>query len=453
MATVPAALLDALEKIKGFNRVSFESVHDSGLQVTSIRLNSSKTPAAETQNLSSSVPWCANGYYLNDRPSFTLDPCFHGGAYYVQEASSMFLEQAVLQTLNLESPLRVLDLCAAPGGKSTHLQSLISRESLLVCNEVIKSRAAILYENITKWGGPNVVITGSDPQAFGAVENYFDLLVVDAPCSGSGLFRREPEAITHWSEQNVELCSQRQQRILSDAWPALKEEGILIYSTCSYSWEEDEAILNWIENNFNIEGISLRLDPNWNIVETSSSSGKLPGYRFFPDRIHGEGFFLACMRKKEGGTFKKNTLKKSGTSTCSRADMAVIQKWLTPINDLQMFYSGDSISAIPSSLYPVWQQLQGIYIKNTGMELGKINHGDFIPSHAFALSDLRSGDLLSVNLGLQDALSYLRREPISLPGNLGGWVLIKYENIALGWVKALPNRVNNYYPVNWRILK
>ena len=181
------------------------------------------------------------------RPSFTFDPLFHAGTYYVQEASSMFLEQALKQSVDLSQPLRVLDLCAAPGGKSTLLQSLLNKESLLVSNDVIKSRAAILEENIVKWGAANVVVTNNDPAHFARLENYFDAIVIDAPCSGSGLFRRDPEAINEWSENNVQLCSQRQQRIVADVWPALKQNGILIYSTCSYSAEEDEAILDWMQ--------------------------------------------------------------------------------------------------------------------------------------------------------------------------------------------------------------
>ena len=254
---LPKPLLDSLKSVKGFNKETFEKVHASGEQVTSIRVNPAKgsmvngewsmgnsihhSPLAIHQK----IPWTQNGFYLFKRPSFTFDPFFHAGCYYVQEASSMFLEQALRQTADLSSSLKILDLCAAPGGKSTHIQSFISQDSLLVSNDVIRSRANVLKDNIIKWGCKNVVVSNNDPKDFTKLENYFDVIVVDAPCSGSGLFRRDPEAIDEWSENNVQLCSQRQQRILADIWPALKQDGILIYSTCSYSAEEDEEICKW----------------------------------------------------------------------------------------------------------------------------------------------------------------------------------------------------------------
>jgi len=237
---LPGEFLDSLIGVKGFGKEAFEKVHATGEQVTSIRINSSK-PVTKLANQSinqlTKIPWSEFGYYLKQRPSFTFDPLFHAGCYYVQEASSMFLEQALKQTVDLSRPLKVLDLCAAPGGKSTHIQSLISGESLLVSNEVIRSRANILKSNIIKWGCNNVVVTNNDPRDFLQLENYFDVIVVDAPCSGSGLFRRDEDAMKEWSPDNVALCSQRQQRILADVWPALKKNGVLIYYTCSYSKE------------------------------------------------------------------------------------------------------------------------------------------------------------------------------------------------------------------------
>jgi 16S rRNA C967 or C1407 C5-methylase (RsmB/RsmF family) len=276
---LPEKLLQSLEGIEGFDKEAFEKVHASGEQVTSIRLNRSKwsNVKGETSNdifshvsrftFHEKVPWSEYGYYLETRPSFTFDPFFHAGCYYVQEASSMFLEQALKQTLDLSQSLKILDLAAAPGGKSTHIQSLISKDSLLISNEVIRSRANILKDNIIKWGSDNVVVTNNDPKNFARVENYFDVIVVDAPCSGSGLFRRDEEAIDEWSLNNVQLCSRRQQRILADVWPALKKDGVLIYSTCSYSKEEDEDILEWMNSEFRIQNSELRIMNDWSIVE------------------------------------------------------------------------------------------------------------------------------------------------------------------------------------------
>ncbi|MEI9933855.1 MAG: RsmB/NOP family class I SAM-dependent RNA methyltransferase [Ferruginibacter sp.] len=270
---LPSALIDSLKEVKGFDKDAFQKVHQSGEKVTSVRLNPNKLIIDNCQLLiESKIPWSSHGYYLSARPSFTIDPLFHAGAYYAQEASSMFLEEVLKQTVDLSQPLKVLDLCAAPGGKSTLIQSLISDESVLISNDVIKSRANILAENLTKWGATNVIVTNNDPKDFQRLENYFDVIVVDAPCSGSGLFRKDPEAITEWSEQNVALCSQRQQRILADVLPSLKENGILVYSTCSYSKTEDEDICDWMENELSMVNCQLTIENYIGIIETKSSS-------------------------------------------------------------------------------------------------------------------------------------------------------------------------------------
>jgi 16S rRNA C967 or C1407 C5-methylase (RsmB/RsmF family) len=284
-------LLDKLEDVEGFSRESFIHAHETP-SVTSIRFNIEKLTrfAATAQSthpefiLKEKVPWCEFGFYLEERPSFTLDPLLHAGAYYVQEASSMFLFEVLKQTCN-DNNKSVLDLCAAPGGKSSLLASYF-KNSLIVSNEIIKQRANILYENLTKWGAANIVVTNNDAADFQRLENYFDVIVVDAPCSGSGLFRKDANAIEEWNEGNIHLCSQRQQRILADVYAALKQDGILIYSTCSYSEEEDEDILDWLKNNFDVDTIQLKLKDDWNITETQSSKHKAFGYRFWPDKIN-----------------------------------------------------------------------------------------------------------------------------------------------------------------------
>ena len=294
---LPSSLLDALEQAPGFDRQSFEAGHASGQQVTSIRVNPSKATVEEIKFNTSPVPWSSFGYYLDQRPSFTLDPLLHAGCYYVQEASSMFLEQALKQTVDVSQDLKVLDLCGAPGGKSTLLQSMISAGSLLVSNEVIKSRSAILQENITKWGAANVVVTNNDPKDFARLTDFFDVMVIDAPCSGSGLFRRDAGAIEEWSEANVLLCSQRQQRIVADAMPSLKKDGVLIYCTCSFSVEEDEAVIDWLCDEFGMNTLRLSVDEAWNIVQSFTPKHHAACYRFYPDKLKGEGFFIAFLQQ------------------------------------------------------------------------------------------------------------------------------------------------------------
>jgi 16S rRNA C967 or C1407 C5-methylase (RsmB/RsmF family) len=295
---LPEDLISSLTGVAGFNPVSFRKIHEEGREPVSIRINQKKWKSLDNegnaapsilskQSMSEMIPWCSSGSYLKARPSFTFDPHFHAGVYYVQEASSMFLEQALKQSIDLSRSLKVLDLCAAPGGKSTHIQSLISSDSLLVSNEVIKSRVSILEENLTKWGGINTIVTQNDPHAFRRLEGFFDVIVVDAPCSGSGLFRREPEAIREWTPDLVKLCSKRQQRILADVLPALKSGGLLIYSTCSYSPEENENIIDWLVHDSELEPVSLVVPALWGIVESTSPNAKAIGYRFYPNKLKG----------------------------------------------------------------------------------------------------------------------------------------------------------------------
>ena len=463
--------MESLQGIIGFEEEKFLQTHQHGEQVVSIRFNPLKIPSkivdiGENRTNHSSldiqpshfpikaqVPWTTHGYYLSARPSFTLDPMFHAGAYYVQEASSMFLEQALRQTVDLSQPLRVLDLCAAPGGKSTLIQSLISEKSLLVSNEVIKSRVHILTENLIKWGSENVVVTHNDPKDFNRLENYFDVIVVDAPCSGSGLFRRDPEAIKEWSEGNVQLCNQRQQRILADIWPALKKGGTLIYSTCSYSKEEDEDILDWMGNTFALEGQRLILKEDWRIVETISEKTNLYGYRFYPDKVQGEGFFIAAVKKKDGEdyfNFPKN--KKSSFEKPSRNEESILKTW-TKESEISFQKKENLVYAFPLSWLIDIQCIQSnLYVKKAGVLLGKLSHDELIPDHELALSGIIEPNTNSINLSRENAILYLRKEEFQLEETKKGWCLMQYENLNLGWSKILQNRANNYYPASWRIL-
>src|ERR1700722_18668753 len=366
----------------------------------------------------------------------------------------MFLEEVLKQTVDLTKPLRVLDLCAAPGGKSTLIQSLIAPKSLLVCNEVIKSRVNILSENIIKWGADNVIVTNNDPKDFSRVEDYFDAIVIDAPCSGSGLFRKEPDAINEWSEENVNLCNQRQQRIIADAMLALKQNGVLIYSTCSYSKEEDEDILDWMMAEFALNSIRLKRDENWNIVETISEKTNGYGYRFYPDKLKGEGFFIAAVQKKDGSNFYFPNTKKNNAEKLTKNEEAVVRKWISNNADVVFFKKNELVYAFPSNLMDDFIFLQSsLYIKKAGVLLGKIAHDELIPEHELALSNIINDGIQSINLSKEQALSYLRREEIKIETNLKGWCIVKYENQNLGWVKILQNRINNYYPSEWRILK
>lgn len=362
----------------------------------------------------------------------------------------MFVEQALTQTVDLAQPIKVLDLCAAPGGKSTHLQSLLSPESLLVSNEVIKARAGILKQNIIKWGCTNVVVTNNDPQHFARLESFFDVIVVDAPCSGSGLFRRDEEAIKEWSLEAVQLCSGRQQRILADALPALKEGGVLIYSTCSYSPEEDEAIADWLGKECGMESLSLKVDPAWNIIETISTSTHARGYRFYPDKLAGEGFFLAAFRKR--GEEHSSKYKMVKPERLSAKELPVVKEWVCNEN-LAFLKHNDRVLALPEVLVESFSILQAsLYLQYAGTDVGELMRDKLVPDHALGLSPLLGEKVRRTELPYEEAIRFLQRQDI-FPDTEKGWQVVTYKAQPIGWINALGNRVNNYYPKGSRILK
>lgn len=449
---IPQPLIDSLQGVSGFDGQQFLRVHESGVQVTSIRLNPLK-PVDSFANFETAgnVPWAGTGRYLAKRPSFTFDPLFHAGTYYVQEASSMFLEQAIRQHTDLSKPLRVLDLSAAPGGKSTHLQSLLGSDSLLVSNEVIRTRANILKDNIIRWGGANVVITHNDPADFERLENFFDIIVVDAPCSGSGLFRREPGAINEWSEQNVTLCAQRQQRILADIFPALKQNGLLVYSTCSYSPAEDEEILDWYTRDFSLESLPLELQDEWNITETTTAAGSR-GYRFWPYKLQGEGFFLSVFRKTTGGDEPYAKTRKKIAGLTERETTAVA-RWMDHPG-YELVRHEQTIYAWPLALaHDMNLLLNNLRVIYSGILLGELKHDKLVPDHALAMSTLAAAGIPRVEVNYEDAIRFLQRRDFSLPDAPKGWSILTFNTHPLGWANILPNRINNYYPKELRILK
>lgn len=457
---LPASFIQSLQNIKGFNQQSFEEVHASDKQVTSIRINPIKAFSIDAQTddasphprfaIAEKVPWSSYGYYLSQRPSFTFDPLFHAGCYYVQDASSMFLEQALAQTVDLSKSLKVLDLCAAPGGKSTHIQSLLSSESLLVSNEVIKNRAGILKQNIIKWGCENVVVTNNDPQHFQKLESFFDVIVVDAPCSGSGLFRKDPETVEEWSEENVALCCGRQKRIIRDVLPALKEDGVLIYSTCSYSKEEDEDIADWLVQELNLQNEKLKINGAWGIITSESEKTASIGYRFFPDKLKGEGFFISCFRKTDGGSERK--LKEARLEKASSKEQSILEPWIK--KDGLIFLKEYFFYALPSAFLTDYSLIkQALNVQYAGIALGEIMKDKLIPDHALAQSRRVADAVAKQELDFEQAIKYLQRADFALDTENKGWQLVAFQQYNLGWINALPNRFNNYYPKELRILK
>ncbi len=452
---LPQQIIDSLKNVAGFDEEAFKRIHQSAQQITSVRINPAKWNGNALHHhppftIQDRVPWSQHGYYLSQRPSFTFDPLFHAGCYYVQEASSMFLEQALLQTVDVSQALNLLDLCAAPGGKSTHLQSLLSADSLLVSNEVIRNRAAVLKQNCIKWGGENVVVTNNDPQHFKRLESFFDVIVVDAPCSGSGLFRRDGNAIEEWSVGNVQLCCGRQKRIIADVLPALKEGGILVYSTCSYSKEEDEDIADWMAEALGLENVKVQVQPEWGIVESSSERAAAQGYRFFPDKVRGEGFYITVFRKTQPASQPR--FKEAAPERATASEKATVKTWLNG-EDMELFRS-PYLYGVLKKLAPSYAVMKNaLNVQYAGVAIGEVLKGKLVPEHALALSRRTGSSVPVVDVDYDTAIRYLQRNESHIKPNGTGWQLVSFKGHNIGWINALPNRINNYYPKEWRILK
>ncbi|WP_439488064.1 methyltransferase RsmF C-terminal domain-like protein [Algoriphagus sp.] len=421
---------------------------------TSIRLNSAKNFSLSWAN--TSIPWSSTGFFLQERPSFTLDPAIHAGAYYVQEASSMFIEH-ILRSQNIPRGI-YLDLAAAPGGKSTLLSSYLGDEGMLVANEVIQPRAQVLKENIIKWGLGNTVVTNNDPEHYGTLEGFFDLVLVDAPCSGEGMFRKDPQAREEWSIDSVQLCSARQKRIMDQAGALVKADGYLVYSTCTFNEQENEDMIRFLTEEFSYEPVRISIDNAWNIRETSvESEGKIFfGYRFFPHLVEGEGFFITVFKRssdayiqepKRVKDFKHPYLKEIWDRDSSQLDEEL------GFDGKGKYYTlNDSFFRISKDWNLHFQKIsQHLSLKYFGVEIGKKQKSDWIPNHEWALSILPKGDFPSYEILELEALEFLRKNELEIPDLPLGWVLITYKNLPLGWIKNLGKRVNNYYPKEWRI--
>ncbi len=440
----------------------------------SIRYNPRKKKMLLSSEQFVPVPWCADAFYLAERPSFTLDPVFHAGAYYVQEASSMFVSEALKQSVDLAKSLNVLDLCAAPGGKTTLLASLLNDESLLLANEVIKSRVGVLKENITKWGAPNCVVTNHDSEDFNALEGFFDVILIDAPCSGEGLFRKDQQARQEWSPENVQTCTARQKRILSNTVKLLAPNGVLLYSTCTYNEFENRKNVEWLLQTTDLEQLKLTIPSEWGITEYTY------GYQFYPHKVRGEGFFISVLKnkkkqedakerveedderadkagknkkgnKKEKEREKEKTFKNMLSATSKQ--VAVIAPWIEKSERFDYFIkpNNEIIALLKSQVDAMLFLDKTLQRKGFGLEIGEIKGNDFIPSHALALSTVLSSDVSFIEVEKQEALLFLKKEDFALETTQKGWAVVRYQGQNLGWVKLLGNRLNNYLPKEWRI--
>jgi len=362
----------------------------------SIRLNATKAQGMKPVE-GEPVPWCREGYYLRQRPSFTMDPLLHAGCYYVQEAASMFLDEVLRQMHNAYishqpsaiRPLAALDLCAAPGGKSTLMRAALPEDCVLYSNEPIRQRASILAENVEKWGARNHIVTNLYPRDYRKSKMKFDLILCDVPCSGEGMFRKDPATISEWSPQQVEKCWQLQRDIISDIWPCLNEGGMLIYSTCTFNTKENEENIRWILENYDAEVVPVETQPEWNITGSLLDGFTEPVYRFIPGISRGEGLFLCVLRKK-------------GITARPQRDYGSLPTRLRLV--------ADEITARQDGPFP------------------------------------------EVELTYQDALKFLRGEALVLPPDTPrGLVEVTFQGHPLGPMKNIGSRANNLYPKPWRI--
>ena len=451
---IPALFSDQLRELLPTEAEALLASLDEEASV-SVRLNRRKTetPPASLP-IGDAIPWAKPvGFYLDGRPAFAADPLWHAGVYYVQEASSMLLR--LVAPLLGEEPLRALDLCAAPGGKSTLLVDLLPECSTLVSNELIRSRAQILAENIQKWGGVHSVVTSTEPQRLGRLREQFAFILVDAPCSGEGMFRKEEEARRQWAPGLVESCARQQQEILDDIWPALAPGGLMVYSTCTFNRQEDEDMLSYLVEELGAEPVAL---PELPEPITPSSLSSYPCYRMMPHRLRGEGLFMAVVRKPDaeiGSARSKPTRSKSKPNPKLPQE---VLRWLTPelrVDVTLQSLPDGTLTAIPSALYSIVEALQGakIPILTSGIPLAEVKGRDFLPLPALALSvGLDEEAFPRVELTQEEAIRYLAREAVTLSADTPrGLVLVTYEGYPLGFAKHLGNRTNNLYPQAWRI--
>ncbi|MCB9081396.1 MAG: RNA methyltransferase [Lewinellaceae bacterium] len=400
------------------------------------------------------VKWYTSGVYLNERPSFTLDPLLHAGAYYVQEASSMLIGEAFRQCFPKQEGLRVLDLAAAPGGKSTLLAELLPANSFLIANEVIRGRYPILQHNLARWGYPAVASSNHDSQDFGKVGPAFDLVLLDAPCSGEGLFRKDPAATQEWSEEAVQVCAARQRRILTEAAQCVAPGGWLFYSTCTYNAQENDDNVRWIAEESGLTLRSLDFPADWGII--TSPNG---GYQCYPHRVRGEGFYLAVLQKPG---IREESTAPAATSTrgwgkwrpMTRAERELASPWLSEPEAFTWWQNDQGyIRALPVEVSDAFVQWgQRLWRFDPGVLVGQWKGKDLVPAPELALSLAVSPHIPVVSLEKQEALRYLKKEIPQLEVLPKGWALVQYAGLNLGWIKGIGSRVNNYFPREWRIL-
>lgn len=433
--------------------VAFSAFDDPA--TVSVRMNPFK-PSAGQQGRP--VAWCRYGVILEERPVFTLDPLFHAGAYYVQDSSSMFVGHAFRRLLEtIQKPtgrsFRVLDLCAAPGGKTTDLAASL-REAfgdgfLLVSNEIMKARVGILADNVALWGDPNIVVVSDDPSAFAALPGFFDMILADVPCSGEGMFRKDEEAVRQWSEDNVSLCEARQRRILADVWPSLAQGGVLVYSTCTFNRYENDGNVRWMADELGADCVFEEdlLSGMPGVIRTEL------GYSLVPGHVEGEGQYCSAVRKTSDVEFRevRAKVRRQHANAKEQALPNGLESLVSV--DVKLRQKGETVTAVPSAISSEVSMLeQSLHVISAGTALGTVKGKTLVPDADLALSLILSEDAFpSVEVGRETALEYLHRDAVAFPSAALGYLLVRYQGLPLGFVKNLGNRCNSLHPQSRRI--
>ena len=443
MMNLPEAFI---EQLRGLLPDEWEALADaitSSEPSVAVRVNAAR--GAVVPDGARRVPWCSHGYYLDNRPSFTFDTDWHAGRYYVQDASSMFIAHVI--DCFIHEPVRYLDLCAAPGGKTTAAIQALPEGSMTVANEIVPPRARVLADNVIRWGHPRCVVTSNAPAQVGKLTHFFDVIAADVPCSGEGMMRKDDEAVAQWSPALVEQCAQRQREILTDVWPALRPGGLLIYSTCTYNRQENEEMADFIMRELGATSLEVSVEPSWNIHPAIGNDCHC--YRFMPHRVDGEGLFIAVFRKDGDAPRQDIRIKEKNTK---KAD-EIGKNWLNSPNDYVIEQQGDLSIAVPMDIRSEVAALRAsLNVLHAGVELATVMGRKTVPHHALAMSTARAIDAFPVcEVDYPTALRYLRGESITVDGPRG-YVLIAHDSAVLGFANNLGNRANNLYPKSQRIL-
>ncbi|MCM1005175.1 MAG: rRNA cytosine-C5-methyltransferase [Prevotella sp.] len=453
-ASLPLEFIDELTRTLGAEQALALAKALDTEPVVGVRLNPMKSGVAPTD--AQRVPWCEQGYILSERPRFTLMPSWHGGCFYVQEPASMIISEVikhVARLIGLED-VKYLDLCAAPGGKTTAALSALPNSAFVVANEFVPARANILAENLTKWGYPNIAVSCGDTAAYRKLKHAFDIVAVDAPCSGEGMMRKDEQARSQWSPALVKQCAALQREILDNAWEALRPGGYLIYSTCTFNRDENEDMLRYAINEYGGESVDLGLNDEFNIP--GSIEANLYALRFMPHLTNGEGLFLGVLRKPDDkGATRQSKSKGKVTRKAENKLPVDARSLLSNPDDFNFAQTASGIwRALPKSHASFINKLsQAARLLIAGVTLGEVKGKNFVPGTSLALSTALLPEAFPrVEVDEQTALSYLRREALSLPTDSPkGYVVICSGGDCLGFAKNLGNRANNLYPAHWRI--